>query len=241
MLFNRTFYHYLKDWGSIYGTEDPWKVGETRTLPEGDLIMCGYGYHASPRPRDPLALLTSVQTKQLVLTEVRMGRFGLKRAEHEAVPKVAGRSRMLVRAVNGHSVLMEATRRRVVDLALELAQKADRASLESAASEFAEPMGRGLMGVDDLAFDRAGMKTPEALSRLAHELDLIRMRESHPVFPPLLYVFTVTELWQVLDALSVGHDDGSASMFDRTAKEALADPGQQITGPLDPSRQVWLS
>jgi len=47
-------YHFLKDnMCGGYGGEPPWKIGEERKV-EGELMMCRWGYHASPNWYDAL-------------------------------------------------------------------------------------------------------------------------------------------------------------------------------------------
>jgi len=47
-------YHFLKDdMTGGYGREPAWKIGEKRTV-KGELVMCSWGYHASPNWYDAL-------------------------------------------------------------------------------------------------------------------------------------------------------------------------------------------
>ena len=47
-------YHFLKaDMTSSYGTDEPWRVGETRKL-TGEVGLCVRGFHSSPTPFDAL-------------------------------------------------------------------------------------------------------------------------------------------------------------------------------------------
>jgi hypothetical protein len=47
-------WHFLRaDMTAGCGNEPPWQVGETRTV-EGELVLCGHGYHASTRLLDAL-------------------------------------------------------------------------------------------------------------------------------------------------------------------------------------------
>src|SRR3990167_6908203 len=51
-------YHFLRtDMTAGYGTEEPWREGETREIPKGDrsrIELCEYGYHSSPSWYDAL-------------------------------------------------------------------------------------------------------------------------------------------------------------------------------------------
>ena len=48
-------YHFLKDdMCGGYGTEKAWDIGEEREITDGEIILCGRGYHSSPSWYDAL-------------------------------------------------------------------------------------------------------------------------------------------------------------------------------------------
>ena len=93
-------YHFLKsDMRSGEGSEEPWTVGETRSLPkQREIVPCQYGYHASPTLWDALTYAPG-PVACLVELDGDVIEHGLP------VDKLAGRTRTLIAAVNIESEL----------------------------------------------------------------------------------------------------------------------------------------
>ena len=99
-------YHFLEsDMTSSYGTDEPWKVGETRKL-TGEVGLCVRGFHSSPTPFDALGY---AQGPVLCLVDVS------KPAETDTDKQVS-RRRTLVAAVDVTRQLHEAAIRIALDV-----------------------------------------------------------------------------------------------------------------------------
>ncbi len=88
-------YHFLKDdMCGGYGNEPAWEEGEKRTV-KGDLVMCSWGYHASPSWYDALSY---AQGNVACIVE-------LSGEIKKDTDKYVARTRKLVRAVNVEKIL----------------------------------------------------------------------------------------------------------------------------------------
>ena len=99
-------YHFLKaDMTSSYGTDEPWRVGETRKL-TGEVELCVRGFHSSPTPFDALVY---AQGPILCLVDV-------SRPAETDTDKQVSRRRTLVAAVDVTRPLHEAAIRIALDV-----------------------------------------------------------------------------------------------------------------------------
>ena len=89
-------YHFLKDdMTAGSGNEPAWEIGETRTI-EGELKMCGHGYHSSPSWFD---CLSYAHGSMACMVDIP------KRGTVKGGDKSVSRSRTLVDACNAEKTL----------------------------------------------------------------------------------------------------------------------------------------